>query len=322
MLNFTRLLIVLLFLPTLAQAEIIDRVVAQVNDDPITLSDLNNEGALHFEKIRKMAPPAEVDQALASAKKEILDSLIERKLIAQRAAKRGITVSNEEIEMQYFQIMEQNNLSEKQFIAELSKAGITPELYKKNLHSQIIRQRLLGIEIRSKVVITNEQIEEYYNTKFGRQNQDDGLHILQIGSTWGGKGKATNAEEAKGRAQQLRGMVTAGENFQEIAKAYSDLPSAENGGDIGIFKRDELSAAMQKGLADLHPGDISMIIESGQSFQFFKILSSKSGNVITQAPLESVREEIRDLLKKQLLDKKFKKWLTLLRETSYIKEQL
>lgn len=316
-----RSLLLLLLLPGLAQAEVIDRVVAVVNDDLITLSELNSEGALHFDKIRQQVPPEQRAEILAAARQEILQGLIERKLIEQRAAKRGIEVSDEEVDLQYYRMMEQNNLSEEQFTAELAKAGLTPAGYKKNLRSQILRQRLLSIEIHSKVVVTNEEIEEYYHNEYG-QSKDDGLHILQIGCQWGPGGKSASQEEARRRAEQLRGMVQAGENFQEIAQSYSELPSASDGGDIGVFKRDELSPAMQEGLADLRPGEISELIEHNDSFQFFKILSAKSGNIITQAPLESVREEIRDLILQKKLKEKFDNWLVLLRENSYIKEQL
>lgn len=192
-----RILVFLLFFPLLAQAEVIDRVVAVVNDDLITLSELNSEGALHFDKIREQAPPEERAQALAAARKDILASLIERKLIAQRAAQRGVEVSNEEIEMNYFRVMEQNNFSEEQFAAELAKGGITPQMYKDNLRSQITRQRLLSIEIRSKVVITNEQIAEYYNTQYGQLSEEDGLHILQVGCLWGPGSKSASKDEAR-----------------------------------------------------------------------------------------------------------------------------
>lgn len=322
MLYTIRLLAFLLLLPALAHAEVIDRVVAVVNDDLITLSELNSEGALHFDKIREQVPPEERSQALASARKDILANLIERKLITQRAAQRDIVVSSEEVDMHYFRVMEQNNFSEEQFATELAKSGITPQMYKDNLQSQIIRQRLLSAEIHSKIVITNEQIKEYYSTEYGLQTEGDGLHILQIGFLWGPGRKSAGKDEARMRAEQMRGMVMAGENFKEIARTYSDLPSAADGGDIGILGRDELSKAMQEGLAGIRPGEVSSIIETGESFQFFKLLSSKSGSVITQAPLETVQEEIRNLLQERQLKAKFEQWITQLRENSYIEEQL
>ena len=312
----------LLLLPHWANAEVVDRVVAIVNEDLITLSELNQEGALHMQKIREQAPVEQRAEALKQLRQQLLSSMIDRMLIEQRATKRGIYVSNEEIEMQYFRILEQNNIDEKEFTEKLGQAGLTPELYKRNLKSQITRQRLLNREVNSKIVISDAQIELYYLTEYGQESTSDGIHILQIGCLFASNSDAEAKHDAQRRVKQLRGMVLAGENFQEIAKNYSDLPSASDGGDIGVFMKNELSREMRQGLSGLHPGEISAIIETGSSCQFFKILSSKSGNTITQAPLDLVRDEIIAILREKELKEKFDKWVIQLREHSYIKEQL
>ncbi|MDA3970970.1 MAG: SurA N-terminal domain-containing protein [Desulfobulbaceae bacterium] len=311
-----------LLAPTIVSAEIIDRVVAVVNEDLITLSELNNEGELHMEKIREQVPIEQRAEAMAQLRQQILTSMIDRLLIEQRAEKRGIQVSNEEAEMQYFQILEQNNVEEKDFVEKLRQAGLTPEMYKRNLKSQITRQRLLNREINSKIVISNTQIELYYLQEYGQESSEDGLHILQIGCLAGSGEDLNSKPDAQRRVKQLRGMVMAGENFQDIAKNYSELPSASDGGDIGVFKEKELSREMIEGIAGLHPGEISNIIETRSGYQFLKILSSKSGNTITQAPLELVRDDIIALLREKELKEKFDQWVIQLREHSYIKEQL
>ncbi len=323
MTTFSKLLFCFIFLlPNFAHAEIIDRVVAIVNEDVITLSELNTEGALHIDKIRQQVPIEQRAEAMAQLRQQILTSMVDRLLIEQRAGKRGITVTMEEVEMQYFRILEQNNVEEDEFAEKLDKAGLTPDMYKRNLKSQITRQRLLNREIHSKVVISDTQIELYYLQEYGQESTADGIHILQIGCLFAKSDSSDAKQDAKRRAKQLRGMIGAGENFQEIAKTYSDLPSSKDGGDIGIFMENELSKEMRQGLAGVHPGEISEIIETSTGYQFFKILSSKSGNTIIQAPLELVRDDIIAILREKELKEKFDKWVIQLREHAYIKEQL
>ncbi len=312
----------LVFLPTQLHAEIVDRVVAVVNEDLITLSELNSEGALHLLKIRQQVPIDQRAEAMTQLRQQLLTSMIDRLLIEQRADKRGIHISNEEVDMQYFRILEQSNLDEESFAQKLKQAGLTPELYRLNLKSQITRQRLLNREVRSKIVISDAQIELYYLKQYAQDSTADGIHILQIGCLFA-KSDGTDVRlDAKRRAKQLRSMVLAGENFQEIAKGYSDLPSATDGGDIGVFMENELSTEMRQGLSGVRPGQISEIIETSSGFQFFKILSTRSGNTITQAPLNMVRDDIVAILREQELKEKFDRWVVQLREHAYIKEQL
>lgn len=303
-------------------AELVDRVVAVVNDDIITFSELEEEAAPTFEKIRAEAPPAQVDDAIQKARKEILRNMIDHKLLLQRAAKRKIEVSDADIDAAMQRIMEQNSLTEEQFRDQLATMGVSEEKYRASLRDQILRSRLLSYEIRSKVVITNEQVEAYYRDKYMQNNSPEGYHILQFGSGWEDTGRSASKEEAQKRAEQLREMVLAGENFNEIAKNYSDLPSGVDGGDIGTFKKNELADYMWQSIKDLHPGEVSPVVETPSGFQFFKLLSRSSDGVIAQAPLENVKDEIRATLYDQELKKKFEYWVKELRENSYVKELL
>jgi len=316
-------LIAHLVVATVALAgELVDRVVAVVNDDVITLSELEEEAAPAFAKIRAEAPAAQVDDAIQKARRDILRSMIDHKLLLQRAANRQIEVSDAEIDAAIDRIMEENSLTVEQFREQLAAMGVSEGKYRSSLRDQILRSRLLSYEIRSKVVITNEQIEAYYRDKYLQHNSPEGYHILQFGSGWEDKGRSASKEEALKRAEQLREMVLAGENFNEIAKSYSDLPSGVDGGDIGTFKKEELADYMWQSIKDLHPGEVSPVIETPAGFQFFKLLSKSSDGVIAQAPLENVKEEIRATLYDQELKKKFEYWVKELRENSYVKELL
>ncbi|MBI5558103.1 MAG: SurA N-terminal domain-containing protein [Deltaproteobacteria bacterium] len=303
--------------------EIVDRVVAVINEDVITLSELEAEAMPAYEKIRQEAPSSQVDEAMKNAQRDILRGMIDHKLLIQRAAKRNIEVSSAEIEGAINRILEQNSITVEQFRQQLASMGLAEEKYRESLRDQILRSKLIGYEIRSKVVITNEQIDAYYRDHYSKNNNPEGYHILQFGSGWNDNGgRSASREEAQKRAEQLREMVRAGENFKDIAKNHSDLPSAVDGGDIGTFTKAELADYMWLAIRDLRPGEVSNIIETPSGFQFFRLLSSSSDGVITQAPLENVREEIRATLYDQELKRKFELWVKELRENSYIEELL
>jgi peptidyl-prolyl cis-trans isomerase SurA len=319
----TLLLAATLFLPAAAPAgNLVDRVVAVVNDDVITYSELEEEAGPTFDKIRQEAPPDQVDATIEKARKDILRNMIDHKLLLQRAAKRQVEVSDHELNAALDRILEQNGITLEQFREQLAAMGLAEEKYRTNLRDQILRTKLLSYEIRSKVVITNEQVEAYYRDKYMQNHAPEGYHILQFGSGWEDRGRSASREEAQKRAEQLREMVLAGENFKDIAKNHSDLPSGVDGGDIGTFKKEELAGYMWEAIKDLRPGEVSRIIETPEGFQFFKLLSSSRDGVIAQAPLENVREEIRASLYDQELKRKFEEWVKELREDSYVEELL
>ena len=312
----------IVLLPGPVSAELIDRIVAVVNNDVITLSELYEESEPTFEKIRENVPADQVNAALRKARKDILNGLIDRMLVAQKAENSGLSVNDEDVDAAIERIISQNNTTPQRFRRELAKMGLSEELYRKKIKSQILQSKLINYEIRSKIVITDEKVRQYYQESFGRETAADGYHLLQIGCCWDGKGRSETGVDAEKRAEQLRAMIVEGESFKEIAKAYSDLSSASDGGDIGVFKKNELAQYMRDAIEGLRPGQVSQIIATPYCFQFFKVLSAREGNVVEQAPFDSVKEEIRDLLYQQELRENFDKWLRQLREQAYIQEML
>jgi peptidyl-prolyl cis-trans isomerase SurA len=114
----------------------------------------------------------------------------------------------------------------------------------------------------------------------------------------------------------------AGEKFTSLARAVSELPSAYNGGDIGVVKALEMAPEMQKTVTALRPGEISAIVETAATAFFFKLLAVNREGKILSAPFESVREDIFDILRQEEHEKLYNKWVQKLRGEAYIKELL
>ncbi|KPK28451.1 MAG: hypothetical protein AMJ61_02420 [Desulfobacterales bacterium SG8_35_2] len=320
----TVLLLTFLLMPPSHADHLVDRVVAVVNNDVITLSELEKAGREFFERIKTQAPAAEVDRALEKAREEVLSRLVDKFIVQQQAEKLSITVSEQEVDTALDQILARNNATIEDFKKELAAMKISEQEYRENLRDQIVQSKLVSYEVRSRIVITEEDIKAYYQKEYTQEEGMGGYHILQMGFTWRNTVTLAEAgfdtkEAAREKAEEIRARVLDGESFTELAKTYSNLPSAHDGGDIGLFQKDEMAAYMKDVILAMRPGEISPIIETGNAFQFFKLLSVREGDLVVKAPYEAVREEIRDDLYRQQMEEQYKAWVKSLREESYIK---
>ena len=310
----------------LLAAQLVDRVVAVVNDEVITMSEVNDEGKGYFKKIHEQAPPSQVEDALSRAREEILNNLIDKKLIAQEAAKKGVSVSQTEIQAATEQMLSKNNITKEMLLVQLETMGMNFDGYLDTLRNQILQSKLVNYEIRSKIIITDDMILDYYDTNYTRHISSGGYYLMQMGFVWEKSGRQASAPnryadkmDAKKRAERVHALVSNGQDFRILAKKFSDLPSASDGGDLGVFQEDEMAPYMRDAVLKLAPGAISEIVETPSGYQFFKLLSSKDGQIVVQTSFDSVKEEIRAKLYDEQLKGQFNEWVKKIKEQAYIK---
>lgn len=315
---------------TIAMAQLIDRVVAVVNDTVITLTELDEFGAEYLDRVRKNTPKESLDQELLKTREKLLDVLIKQRLITQKAAEAGVQVSESEFENAYKKNLESLKLSHEELLKKLDESGLTEEVYRKNMRSQFLRDKLVLYEVRSKIIVTNEMIEDYYNKEYAKESVGGGYYLLQMGFSWKstyGTQQSSNTIEddkaqARMRAEEARQAVLDGAEFNLVAKEKSDLPSAAEGGDLGLFQEDEMAQYMREAILPLKAGELSPILVTSDNFQFFKLLSSKEGEIIHSAPLFSVEDEIRKKLYEKKFQKEFQEWVEKIKKDSYVKKML
>jgi peptidyl-prolyl cis-trans isomerase SurA len=314
---FILITLLLTLIPTSGRSEMIDRVVAVVNDQVITLSEVNEDGQTFFRKISEQVTPDELSEAIARAREEVLSRLIDKLLIAQEAKKLQISVSDQDVSAAAERIQNQKGIDHETFLAELAAMGLTEASYLDNLKNQILQSKLINYEVRSRIVITDNQIIDYYDNNYTRRLNNEGYYLLQMGFSWTSDG--SGRDEALERAERVRNLALAGQDFGELAKKFSDLPSARDNGDIGELQESDMAEAMRAAITPLTAGEVSQIIETGAGFQFFKLVSSQQGGIVYQAPFESVKEQIRDELYEEQLKKEFEIWVTKIKDEAYIR---
>lgn len=302
-----------------AHAVLVDRVVAVVNDDVITLSEVQQEGKKLFQQIARQAPAAELGKDLDKARQEVLSSLIDKALVEQRAKALGITVDDNEISQTMETMAANNHMDVETLKSKLVAQGMSVDDYRNRLKWQILQSKVINYEIRSKIVVTEEKARQYYKQQ-DLHDIRDGYHILQIGLQWGTGKKYPTREMAMAQAKQIEKMLSAHQSFSELARTYSDLPSAADGGDLGYFAKKELASFMKEAILKITPGDTTPIIEaSDNTLQILKLLSIKSGDTIERPPFKSVKQDIIHKLQDEELDRHFARWLKDIRAQAYIK---
>ncbi len=316
---------VLSFLPPISSAELIDKVVVVVNDEVITLSEVEEEAAGLYTIIAKKKSDDSMLNALTEVRETTLNALIDRTLISQKAKEFNVSVTDEEIDKGYDKVRARSKLSESAFKKKLEESGMTVRTYRANIASQILQSKLVSYVVRAKVVITTEMIRTYYDDNYMAKLKEGSYYLLQIGLTWDNSNTDPAAineskEKTRKQAERVRNLAVNGQDFKVLAKKFSNLPSASDGGDIGTFELDEMAEGMRDAVAPLSSGEISAIVETNSGFQFFKLLSGGENSIITTSTYEEVKDEIKEKLYTEKLKETYSEWVQELKEKAYIQK--
>ncbi|MBI5235867.1 MAG: SurA N-terminal domain-containing protein [Deltaproteobacteria bacterium] len=297
------------FLQTTCRAEVIDRVIAVVNDAIITLSELNAAAAAALDKL----PASEKKDAekTAGLRVAMLDSLVEQKLVKQAADKAGIEISEREIDNAVDDVMKRNNLTKDTLLLALANSGLTHREYREQLKEQIRQVKFINKEFRSKISPRPEDIEDYY-----RQNQDEfkagqsyRVEIILIPDSVDDK---TTAATIKA----VQDGIADGEAFEALSRRYSGGAGA---GEELVIASGEVGKAMIDALSRLEIGKPSKAVRLAQGVYFFKLKERIQGRI---RPIEEAREEIHERLFKKAMDERFTFWLIEAKKKAHIEVRL
>lgn len=300
-----------------AAAEVIDRIVAVVNEDIILLSELKEQMEPYAQRIRQQGYDQEQErQMLYQVREEMINRLVDEKLTDQEIKRNDIQVEEAEIDRTIERIKSANTFTDEDLRFFLEREGMTMERYRDKIKEQVLRTRLVNYEVKSKIVITEEEIQAYYDSHPEIYGGRTRYHLRNILMRAPDFSSDDEKEALRERMQQIRSQIEAGQSFSDMARAYSQNTAAEEGGDIGEFGEEMLSPQIKEALAGLTPGQTTEVLDTDQGFQIFFV---EAINRTEGKPLESQKEEIRQRLYTEVVDQKFLSWLEDLRSQSHIK---
>lgn len=307
------LLSIVLSLPVVASAQMINEIVATVNDDPITAYEVGKEQGDMEKSLVKNVPEPGVDTD--RLREEALNSLINKKLITQKISELDIKVSDEEIKQAIDNVKKQNNISQETLEAALKNQGISYDVYKAQIKEQLERLRLISQEVRAKIQVTDKELRDYYQSHPENFEKEESFHAGVISLNFPPNASDADKKKTADRAAAIYEELKSGENFQELAKKNSDDSSAKDGGDLGTFKKGEMLPEFEKVLSGLKPGEFSEPFATNSGLHIVKLLQRFNGEL---KPFEEVKGEVEDVLYKKKSEERFNDWLAGLRKNASV----
>jgi len=296
---------------------LVDRIVAVVNDEIITLYDLNQKFEPYANNIKALRYSAEQErQMLFKVRSDLLSSLVDSKLADQEIKKNNIAVTEAEIDNTIERIKTARSFTDEDIRAGLAEQGLTMEDYRKELKEQLLRARLVTLEVKSKIVVTTENVQDYYDRHIENYRGAKKYHLWNIYITIPEYAGDSGKRSAHQKMESILSKLKQGVLFQKLVNDDYTASLEARGGDLGMFLIKELSPQLQSTVENMKTGEFSSIVETDSGYQILyveKIIETASKSV------DEVRREIEDILYKELVDNKYQDWLQDLRKRSHIK---
>jgi peptidyl-prolyl cis-trans isomerase SurA len=261
----------------------------------------------------------EQSQDPGEVRRQILEDLVNERLAAREIARLKISVGATEVDAVLAGIREENHLTQEQMEAQLRKEGRTVEDLRKRVREDLERARLIDREVRSKTVITDAQIEAYYQAHREEFQATVRRRLQGIFLPFGPEGTPEKESQVSALAEQIYERLHRDADFTVMARRYSQGPGAETGGDLGFFNQGELDPVLEAAIDKLKPGEISKVIATESGLHIIRVVEVQT---VSDKPMEEVRENIRRRLFQQEINRKYEDWLKGLRDRSFVKIQL
>jgi len=298
-----------------AAGETLNRVVAIVNDDLVTLHELNKK----IQELTGLTPVelrGQNEVNYYKVRSQILELLIDEKITRGKIQEMGIEVDQKEIDNAIEKMKSDNKWTQEDLVSRLQSEGLSLEKYRENMKGELERIRLVNLEVRSRILIRKEMMTQYYEENKDRFSDEMKVHLASIFLLLKNPDDEKESLEIEKKGGTILARLKAGEDFKDLARKFSQGPGAEDGGYLGVFKLDELNPGLKKILEVIPEGGFSDLIIMPNGTQIIMMVKKDGGKAKS---FEDVEDAIYGILYQEEIDKRYKAWIKELRERSYTK---
>jgi len=301
----------------ISHAEVLDRVIAKVNDEIITLSEVQERTVRELGRLRSIEN--ENIPVVEDIMRKVLNRMIEDILILGQGKKIGITISDDRVLAALDEIKNTNSLTDEELIAMLEAESQTLEEYKDTIRDQILLSKVISIEIKNRIVVSEKQILRYYENnkkEFWQAGKVKASHILFLMDE---TLTQTEKNTKEALAEKVLQKIREGVDFVDLAKAYSEDVSADSGGDLGELERGKMVPELERVVFSMREGEVSGIVRSPYGLHIIKVNQISPGRTIG---LEDVRSQIVNAERLKRFEKAFDDYVAKLKENAFIENYL
>ena len=299
------------------QKQSLDQMIAIINDDVITRTELNRSIVAAKAQISQENLPMPADSIL---KKQVLDQLINKKLQLQLAKQANIQITDEEISKAIANIAKQNNISVSELYQHVNSEGMSTDEYRNEIRDQMTLQRLQQQEIAGKITITEHEISAFLNSKSWQTHGTNEYRIEDILIPFSDDTPSPDQiAAAKKRAYAVLNKIKSGQHFQDVAQTDSVGKSALQGGDLGWRKLPEIPNAFVEKITLMKKNDVAGPIQTPNGFHVILLADIRSSTTQQSAPS---RKMVESLLLQRKFEEAVQNWVSKMRNQAYIVNNL
>jgi peptidyl-prolyl cis-trans isomerase SurA len=284
------------------RAEVINRVVATVDGEPITLHELR----AFRQQARQLATLLPQEGIANMSEHDLLEALIMHKLVGKEVEAQGLKARESDIDSYIERIKAQNNLSDEQLQAALADQGLTMESYRKQIAEEIGRALLINREIGARVNVTPQDIARYYKEHADEFTHPEQVRVRHIFLPLSPTASADEEKRVMAVIEDIHRRALAGEDFAVLADTYSQGPGAGQGGDLGYFKKGQMAPEIENVAFSLRPGEVSRPFRTDAGVHLLKVEEHSAAGTKDLTP--EVSEEIKRKLYNEALRRRYERW--------------
>ena len=337
-------------LPALAAGQVVEEIITRVNNQIITRSEFERSKDQLKDEVKQQAPK-DPDKVYADREKDVLRDLVDQQLLLDKAKDLGITGDTDLIKQLDKMRKDMKLDSLEDLEKEATKQGVSWEDFKQNMRNQILTQKVIGEEVSGHLSVSKEEEQKFYDDHKNEMEQPEYIRLSEIlvapkvaapasapaaapatppaGTDPNAPPAAAAAQPvvdeaanaaalsaAEAKANDLLKQIHDGATFEDIAKKYSDGPSAADGGALGTFERGKLAKSIEDETFAMKAGDITGVVHTKQGYVILKVVDHQMAGI---PPMKDILPKIQDALYYQKLQPALRAYLTKLREEAYIK---
>lgn len=304
-----------LFTVSPAGAHVLDKIVARVNGDIILMSDLKGRSMQFLSEMKRRNQPVDEDN-IHKVEKEILNEMIEERLMLQFANNNNIKILDEDIKTAIEDVKKQNNFTDEMLEKVLKNENVTINDYRERLKEQMMISKVINYEVKSNIHIEENEIKKYYEEHRDEFKTPEEVRVRHMVFMYSEEERDSSKEEMiRKKAADILNKIREGEDFAKLASIYSEDPSAKSGGDLGYFSRGKMIKDFEDAAFILKKGEVSDVIRTPYGFHIIKCEDKKEAGF---RPEEEVSGEIEKSIFLEKMKSLKNIWMKKMKEKAFI----